>query len=477
MAHDNHETGRYWLQRNDNDHHASATSTVSVPLTNRSRSDNSNSNSNSNGSGDGSSSGVGSTSQAYLQHEQQINAGSPYAPPPRRTGSSLPLPSTTTAAAANGPPALAGLPFVSTSLPRSGSRSSISSITSTTTTRLKSGFRRILQFLSTVFSTFLRILHTIHPVSWRASAHLTDQASIALICYKLYALSITIPFTSKLYYYYLPSCILSDLVAIVLLQLGHWLAFERSKINSTSSYSNMTPSSSYSATFGSPASTMSYQSTTSSTSSSMSSVTSADNKKGANTLTRYLPLRVQALVQRVIPRNHTYYSPLGQEGDGNSPSSATRRGRNPTSTATMGLTGSRNSNNAAPVFALSAPGDDDDDVDNNEVGSEKIAEDSKKEHEEEEEMLEHAPLVGSRQGSTTSTISNPTTILGHDGNGFDKQNKLKLIARAVFWLTFRFTMVVACLTAIIFTVIAVGAYSAGREFLLGLAFFSVLYAW
>ncbi|KAK9900540.1 alkaline phosphatase-like protein [Cystobasidium minutum MCA 4210] len=85
--------------------------------------------------------------------------------------------------------------------------------------------RRFIRAAKAISSAPLRCIHAIHPDIWSVSAHLTDQASIALICYKLYILSITIPPWSKLYFYYLPSCMLSDVVAIAILQLGWWTAF------------------------------------------------------------------------------------------------------------------------------------------------------------------------------------------------------------------------------------------------------------
>jgi hypothetical protein len=49
---------------------------------------------------------------------------------------------------------------------------------------------------------------------------LVDQASFALLYYKLHKLSITLPLHSKTFWYYAPSCLLSDILVIAGLQIA-----------------------------------------------------------------------------------------------------------------------------------------------------------------------------------------------------------------------------------------------------------------
>lgn len=49
---------------------------------------------------------------------------------------------------------------------------------------------------------------------------LVDQASFALLYYKLHKLSITLPLHSKTLWYYAPSCLLSDFIVIAGLQMA-----------------------------------------------------------------------------------------------------------------------------------------------------------------------------------------------------------------------------------------------------------------
>lgn len=50
-------------------------------------------------------------------------------------------------------------------------------------------------------------------------AIMVDQACVALLCFKLHKLSITLPPSSSSFWLYLPSCLLSDLVVIAALQI------------------------------------------------------------------------------------------------------------------------------------------------------------------------------------------------------------------------------------------------------------------
>lgn len=139
--------------------------------------------------------------------------GQTFTPPPRRLGSSLPAPfkpSRPTGSPSDCSPAF----------------NSPSKYTHHHSSHQRQRAVRVLQYSRKGIS---ELWHIVHPAPWSSSLHLTDQASWSLICYKLYVLSITIPPYSKLYFYYLPSCLLSDLVAILILQLGWWLIFGRYK--------------------------------------------------------------------------------------------------------------------------------------------------------------------------------------------------------------------------------------------------------
>jgi len=103
--------------------------------------------------------------------------------------------------------------------------------------------------------------------------------------------------------------------------------------------------------------------------------------------------------------------------------------------------------------------------------------------EEDQEHYEYAPLVSNkeREAFPRSSEDSPSHVLfdefnartkkygstnnttRNNNNNNAKRYSPKMIAKAAFWLAFRSFLIVSCLVAIVFTVIAIGAYSAGRE--------------
>lgn len=261
--------GRYWLEsavaahagadggggNNGNGagagtgNHASA-SAIHLPSSSGSMERGSSASSSSTSSGSGSGGGkrglqqqhrLSPTSSPSLSSSASGERGNVTLPSPRRIGSSLPVPSYANTLQRNS----ATHPNHPSSSSSSSSLSSINALQrrSRYSTRIQS----IKQTIQYSYEGLHELFKIIHPSSsssskdgkkggrrrgeWSSSAYLTDQASWSLICYKLYVLSITIPVNSKLYFYYLPSCLLSDLFAVLILQLGWWFAFERRRRN------------------------------------------------------------------------------------------------------------------------------------------------------------------------------------------------------------------------------------------------------
>lgn len=162
----------------------------------------------------------GSASSSNSAHSRGHKERSPtlsnergsFTPPPRRVGASLPLPSNPTQA---------------TTSHRIGPQNTSIATHAYSNRYPLNNMKRLRHILRYSYNGLSELFNIIHPTRWSMITHLTDQASWSLICYKLYVLSITLPVNSKLYFYYLPSCLLSDLVAVLLLQLSWWILFGR----------------------------------------------------------------------------------------------------------------------------------------------------------------------------------------------------------------------------------------------------------
>lgn len=401
----------------------------------------------------GSQSKVGNTEKG----SPPSSSSSPYTPPPRRIGSSIPSPESKPTPYMAGPS-----PHIlssSSPFPRTSSSSNGLNIRRYPKTRQQ----RIFQILQISYAGLLDLVHFIHPSRWSISAHLTDQASIALISYKLYALSITLPPWSKIYFYYAPSCLLSDLVAVLILQLGWWVAFGRRQVKDGNIIT--TPKMGSTSNYGKRV---------------MKGTTNSGNWRES-----VLNL-VKSPADRLF-RSYNYTAlPVDTSNIPQPPSSSSSTPDTPAlhRAASRNNNTSRLSDNAGLGIVAEEEGrsllfdwQDDTPIRAGQRGSaahpagmEKYREGDKvgdrDEYHEDVTMVEEEDNDHNDESTTFNNKSNINTVYDEDllrSTLGTQKRTWKDWAIATFWIAFRTIHIVACLVAIVFTVIAIGAYSAGRE--------------
>jgi hypothetical protein len=410
--------------------------------------------------GNGSSSSSSGSGHSTTTTRASSNGGEKYNPPRRLPGASLPL-------------------SVSPQRSTEFLTSSSSSLSSHASPILSLHLRRIATILRLSYEGISQLLYLIHPAKWSISAHLTDQASAALICYKLYALSITVPPTSKLYFYYLPSCILSDLLAICILQCGYWLAWSRKEYIPLQEVDEVERT----VVAGGRRAAGSDTGIFESLKGKISGLASTPNRLLGSY--GYTPLQTQSPTRTMessasSPRSALIspYTPASTSSNCTADSTAWHT-TDPEDSPTAHLHRSADPD-AAEKAAF---------VGNGERERHGTYDNDKEELEEIEHGDDHeyAPLVIASRTSEDSPShvlfdeysarkNNKGTKSNHAGSESARPRRYspKTIAKAAFWLTFRSLLIVSCLVAIVFTVIAIGAYSAGREsetsFALGLLY-------
>ena len=360
-------------------------------------------------------------------------------PPPRRVGSSIPSPQST--------------PHL---LPSSSSTSTntynypFSSSSSSPHAKLSIP-QRLSRIAQLSYLGLQDLFHLIHPnKSFPFTAHLTDQASIALICYKLYALSITLPPFTKIYAYYAPSCLLSDLVAVVILQLGWYLAFGRQCDIQKSRVTTPRESPTFNTNNG-----------------------GRRYKSPANwkeLVTNIIKSPFQSYGYTALPNTSTItqISPetpvLQRSTSGNGAADRAEAGLG------LGITAEEEGRSLLFDWAQDeeTPTRAPSSTRGREHGSARPDQAAEKQKGDTDEYHEDVTMVAEEEEEDDDDpkykISSYDEDLLRDALGTRKRT-WKSIAVQAFWTSFRIAHVLACVIAIVFTVIAIGAYSAGREYL------------